>query len=101
MSATLQESIDTASGLLILNADDWGRDALTTNKTLECSRHGAISSVSAMVFMEDSERAAAIARQEGIEAGLHINFSTPFSALGVARSLLERQQQLGRYLRRH
>jgi hypothetical protein len=32
-----------------------------------------------MVFMEDSERAAARTREHGIEAGLHLNFTMPFS----------------------
>jgi len=49
------------TGLLIINADDWGRDPENTGKILDCVLLGAVSSVSAMVFMEDSERAAAIA----------------------------------------
>jgi hypothetical protein len=86
---------------LILNADDWGRNARTTDSILACVRPGAVSSVSAMVFMEDSERAAAIARARGLDAGLHLNFTTPFSAPECPRSLRQRQGELGRYLRRH
>jgi hypothetical protein len=86
---------------LILNADDWGRDALTTASIVECVRAGAVSSVSAMVFMEDSERAAAMARERGIDTGLHLNFTTPFSAPGCARVLRQRQSELARYLGRH
>jgi YdjC-like protein len=56
--------------------------------------------VSAMVFMEDSERAAAMAREGAIDAGLHLNFTTPFSGSWVPRRLAERQAQLGRYLGR-
>ena len=41
------------AGLLILNADDWGRDRLTTDRILDCCLLEAVSSVSAMVFMED------------------------------------------------
>lgn len=88
-------------GLLIVNADDWGRDRLTTDRTLDCARSGAVSSVSAMVFMEDSERAAAIARAQRMEVGLHLNLTTPFSASGCPGRLVQRQQQLARYLRRH
>src|SRR5712691_818052 len=44
------------AGLLIMNADDWGRDPRTTGKILDCALRGAVSSVSAMDFMEDSER---------------------------------------------
>src|SRR5437762_3797838 len=55
------------TGLLIVNADDWGRDLYTTGRILDCCARGVVSSVSAMVFMEDSERAAAMALQLGIE----------------------------------
>ena len=88
-------------GLLIVNADDWGRDQKTTERTLECFSRGAVSSVSAMVFMEDSERAAARARERGIDAGLHLNLTTPFSAATCSARLMERQRQLARYLQRH
>jgi hypothetical protein len=54
-----------------------------------------------MVFMEDSARAGAIARERGIEAGLHLNLTTPFSAPGCPAQLVERQQELARYLMRH
>jgi len=89
------------AGLLIVNADDWGRDAETTTRILDCARLRAVSAVSAMVFMKDSERAAMIARQQGIEAGLHLNLTTPFSAPGCPAPLLERQRTLARNLRRH
>ena len=87
--------------MLIINADDWGRDRNTTERTLDCIRLGSVSSVSAMVFMEDSERAAAVSREHGVDGGLHLNFTTPFSAPGVPARLMECQQQLTRYLRRH
>jgi len=54
-------------GLLVINADDWGRDRTTTDKILECTNVGTVSSVSAMVFMEDSERAAALSRDQRAE----------------------------------
>lgn len=88
-------------GILVVNADDWGRDRNTTERTLDCIRCGSVSSVSAMVFMEDSERAAATVREQGIDAGLHLNFTTPFSAGGTPTRLAEHQQRLARYLRRH
>ena len=46
---------------LVINADDWGRDRETTERIRECAARGTVSSVSAMVFMEDSERGAAVA----------------------------------------
>jgi hypothetical protein len=90
-----------SAGLLIVNADDWGRDPLTTDRTLECARSGGVSSVSAMVFMEDSERAAAIAREQGMEAGLHLNLTTAFSGSGCPSRLLARQREVARYLCGH
>lgn len=87
-------------GLLIVNADDWGLDRNTTDQIMECLARGAVSSVSAMVFMEDSERAAALAQEKGIDAGLHLNFTTAFSA-PVRQSLLaEHQGRVSAFLRR-
>jgi predicted glycoside hydrolase/deacetylase ChbG (UPF0249 family) len=84
-----------------VNADDWGRDYENTERTLECIHRGSVSSVSAMVFMQDSERAAATAREQGIDAGLHLNFTTAFSAPGTPTRLIEHQQRVSRYLGRH
>jgi len=89
------------AGLLVLNADDWGRDSWTTGRILDCAVRGTVSSVSAMVFMEDSERAAAIAMERQIEAGLHLNLTTPFSAPGRPGRLAARQEELARHLLRH
>ncbi|NOS80990.1 MAG: ChbG/HpnK family deacetylase [Nitrospira sp.] len=89
------------SGALILNADDWGRTCDTTDRTLECIRSKSVSSVSAMVFMEDSERAAMIAQEHAIETGLHLNFTTPFSSGNCASKLKECQQKIARTLLRH
>lgn len=91
----------TPHGLLIVNADDWGRDRLTTDRTLDCVRRGTVSSVSAMVFMDDSERAAEIAKRDGIEVALHLNLTTPFSASGCSGRLRQCQQQVARYLLAH
>jgi chitin disaccharide deacetylase len=89
------------TGRLIVNADDWGRDRNTTDRISDCSLRGSVSSVSAMVFMKDSERAAALASQRGIDAGLHLNFTTPFSAQDCPPSLTQHQQRLTKYLLRH
>lgn len=88
-------------GFLIMNADDWGRDRNTTDRTLDCVRRGSISSVSAMVFMEDSERAAAMAREHAIDAGLHLNVTTPFSAGNCHSKLRECREKIARYLLRY
>lgn len=87
-------------GLLVINGDDWGRDTETTDRMFECVAHGAVSSVSAMVFMEDSERAAAIARDRQVDAGLHLNLTTRFSAANCPVRLAQRQQEIASYLLR-
>jgi len=84
---------------IIVNADDWGRDIATTERTLECIQHGVVSSVSAMVFMEDSERAAALARLHGVDAGLHLNLTLAYSAANCPMQLREHQGKLARYLK--
>lgn len=86
---------------LIVNADDWGRDRENTDRTLDCFRCGAISSVSAMVYMEDSERAAEIARDNRIDTGLHLNFTSPLSASGVSSQLVAHHRRVSQYLLRH
>lgn len=90
---------DPGSGVLILNADDWGRDRENTDKTLECVLVGAVSSVSAMVFMEDSERAAGIARDRQVDAGLHLNFTAPFSSRGCSDRLRIHQARVCKFLK--
>lgn len=92
---------DVTAGLLIVNADDWGRDAATTDRIVECVVPGGVSAVSAMVFMQDSGRAASIARERGVEAGLHLNFTTPFTGAVLPPRLAGWQQPVRRYLRRH
>lgn len=89
------------SGFLVVNADDWGRSQETTDRTLDCVTCGAVSSVSAMVFMEDSARAADIAREREIDTGLHLNLTIPFSAAGISSRLADQLQRLARHLRRH
>jgi predicted glycoside hydrolase/deacetylase ChbG (UPF0249 family) len=90
-----------ASGALIVNADDWGRDRQTTDRTLECFARSSVSSVSAMVYMDDSLRAAELAREQGVDAGLHLNFTSAFDGNGCPSRLLEHQGRVSRYLLRH
>ena len=88
-------------GCLIINADDWGSDAETTDRTFECFQHGVLSSASGMVFMQDSARAASIATEQAIDIGLHLNLSAPFSAPEVPTRLATHQQKVREYLRAH
>jgi chitin disaccharide deacetylase len=64
--------------MLIINADDWGRSAPETDLALECFLQRRISSVTAMMFMEDSERGASLAKKHGVPVGLHLNLSQRF-----------------------
>jgi predicted glycoside hydrolase/deacetylase ChbG (UPF0249 family) len=68
--------------MLIVNADDWGRTTEETDAALLCHRAGRITSVTAMMFMADSQRAAALALGHGIDVGLHLNLSQPFTGCG-------------------
>ena len=95
------EKMPSRPGCLIVNADDWGRDLYTTGRILDCVLQRTVSSVSAMVFMEDSERAAGSAIERGVDAGLHLNLTTPFSAKGTPARLIEHQRRLSRYLNSH
>jgi hypothetical protein len=89
------------AGRLIVNADDWGRSSKETDAILDCALRGAVSSGSAMVFMQDSERSAVIARERGIDVGLHLNFTTSFTAPHCPSPLVQRQQELARHLLQH
>lgn len=88
------------TGRLIVNADDWGRDPVTTEKIFDCLRKKTVSSVSAMVFMEDSAAAAEVGRANAIDAGLHLNLTTAFSSTQCPAALLRHQQKVARYLSR-
>jgi chitin disaccharide deacetylase len=87
--------------MLIVNADDLGRNRHATDAILACHAKRRITSTSAMVFMEDSDRAAALAREQGIDVGLHINFSERFSADAVPERLRERHDRICGFLMRN
>jgi predicted glycoside hydrolase/deacetylase ChbG (UPF0249 family) len=87
--------------MLIVNADDWGRSRAETNAADECYKAGRITSVSAMVFMEDSERAANIALANGVKVGLHLNFTQEFTGTGYAKALGDRHRRIARFLNRN
>jgi len=87
-----------SGGLLIVNADDWGMDGDTTAAIAECLQAGAVTSVSAMVHMRDSEAAAALPVADGLSAGLHINLTEPFTAAEVEDAVRRRQARIAQYL---
>jgi glycosyltransferase involved in cell wall biosynthesis len=52
-----------------------------------------------MVFMEDTERAATLANEYDIDAGLHLNLTIPFSGRTCPAGLAEHQERIARFLR--
>jgi len=84
--------------MLIITADDWGKNRATTDNSLLCFKNGRINSVSAMVFMRDSERAAELASEFGVESGLHLNFSQRFDGNVRSERLVTSQLRLIAFL---
>lgn len=84
--------------MLIINADDWGRSAAETDAALRCYKEKRITSVSAMMFMEDSERAAELAKENDLDVGLHLNFAEPFTGRNYPAELGQYHGGTIRYL---
>ena len=84
--------------MLIINADDFGRSAPETDAALRCHEQGRITSVSAMMFMEDSERAAELAKEKDLDVGLHLNFAEPFTGKNYPSELHRYHAKTIRYL---
>lgn len=87
--------------MLIVNADDWGRTVTETDAAAVCLDSGRVTSATAMVFMEDSIRAATIALERGYDIGLHLNLIEPFSGRGVAPAAQGSLRRVGHFLGTH
>lgn len=83
--------------MLIVNADDWGLRPEVTDAVLECWRAGAVTSASAMVHMEDSQRAFALAGEAALPLGLHCNLTAPFTASDAPPDRRHRQDRAVAY----
>jgi len=83
-----------SDGLLIVNADDWGSEESKSAAIHIAFESGAISSASAMVYMEDSDRAAALGLREQFALGLHLNLTQPFSDPRTPPAVRARQERL-------
>ena len=83
--------------ILIVNADDLGWNRPTTDATLETYRAGRITSATALMFMGDSERAAALALEAGLPVGLHVNLTDPFTAVDVPDAVRARHMRTVRH----
>jgi predicted glycoside hydrolase/deacetylase ChbG (UPF0249 family) len=84
--------------MLIITADDFGKTSHATDNILLCYSEKAITSASAMVFMEDSTRAATLAKGIDLEVGLHLNFTLPFTAPNINPELRKHQTRIISYL---
>lgn len=87
--------------MLIINADDYGRNCSATNNILFCFKNGRITSASAMMFMADSERSAEMALEQQLDVGLHLNFTEEFSGGVKLRKLIEYQATIAAFLRKN
>jgi predicted glycoside hydrolase/deacetylase ChbG (UPF0249 family) len=90
-----------ARGMLIVNADDWGGWRSATDAALECFEAERITSVTAMVFMEDSERAARVAKKSGVDVGLHLNFNQEFTGSSIPPDTAQAHKRVRRFLGRN
>jgi len=86
--------------VLIINADDWGRSQGETDAALQCHKQGRISSVSAMVFMKDSERAAELANGHGLDIGLHLNLDERLTSSNYSDTLAQHHNKIVFFLTR-
>ena len=84
-----------------MNADDLGLTRTTTDAIVESYRLSRISSATAMVYMEDSRRAASLLGSCGLPIGLHLNVSTPFTATDVPPEVRERHQRVVHLFKSH
>jgi chitin disaccharide deacetylase len=80
--------------MIIINADDFGRSVRETDAAVALVEQGRVTSVSSMVFMQDSERAAALAMQLNVDVGLHLNFCERWTGPRVPRSLAAQHESL-------
>lgn len=84
---------------LCINADDWGRSARETDRIIECIVGGPVRNASAMVWMEDSERAALLSKDyTQVDFGLHLNFTELFTGESVPERIAEDLKLVRRFL---
>ena len=97
----IQQKPTKVALMLIINADDWGRSVAETNAALKCFKARRITSVSAMVLMKDSERAAELAKNHKLDVGLHLNFAENFTGDRCPGTLGDCQNRIVSFLMRN
>jgi predicted glycoside hydrolase/deacetylase ChbG (UPF0249 family) len=89
--------VGATHGLLIVNADDFGLRPDITDAIIEVYRAARITSATAMVYMWDGARAAALAQEYGLPLGLHLNLTVDFRDPAAPSGARERQTRIVRY----
>lgn len=84
--------------MLQVNADDLGWSAEGTDKIISCYKKGRIHSCSAMTLMQDSQRAAALALEDGLPTGLHLNLTDHLTGEGLGSTLMRHHRAVADYL---
>ena len=92
------QASERASGLLIVNADDLGGNAVATDRIIASFEAGLITSATAMMFMADSARAAGLARQVKLPVGLHLNLTQAYDSPEVSEVIAGHQQRVVRFM---
>jgi predicted glycoside hydrolase/deacetylase ChbG (UPF0249 family) len=85
--------------MLFVNADDLGCTKEITDRILICYSRKRIHSASAMTFMCDSERAAALAIEIQLPTGLHINLDQALTGQTVPAKLRDHHRAVSAYLK--
>lgn len=93
-----RDQIGCQPQMLIVTADDLGRSIAATDAIMTCFAQGRISATSAMVFMADSDRAAALAKPSGLPVGLHVNFSEPLTGDSVPAPIRQAHDRIRTFL---
>jgi len=86
--------------MLIINADDFGRSVMETESAAALVQRGRVTSLSAMVFMADSERAAEYATDLNADIGLHLNFCELWTSRQVPAWLRAHQESLATFFQK-
>ena len=84
--------------MIIVNADDFGRSRAETDAVVVCHKARRITSTTAMVFMQDSERAAEAAVGLAMDTGLHLNLSQRFTGARVTDAVRRSHDRIVSFL---
>lgn len=87
--------------MLIVTADDFGSKQIVTDNIIDCYIKNRITAASAMVFMNDSERAADLALEHNLNVGLHLNFTQELTGKTTNFLVRMHHKKVSTYLKRY